>query len=191
MFVLSFQYQKGAIKTANWPARSYIKTTFQYQKGAIKTPAPRGQIHMPPQNFNTKKVRLKHHLRRGNSIDVDSFQYQKGAIKTQYALSVQLLHYEFQYQKSAIKTARVAAHHTCHGHFNTKKVRLKRRSSGQSWSRCCRFQYQKGAIKTHPILRLLSLPRHHFNTKKVRLKRALSLRSSCSSIGISIPKRCD
>ena len=53
-----FQYQKGAIKTAQ--ARRHIlgRHAFQYQKGAIKTAEAIG-ASLVGVRFNTKKVRLK------------------------------------------------------------------------------------------------------------------------------------
>ena len=54
-----FQYQKGAIKTAEWVEQVRGEAMFQYQKGAIKTDAALREASVAACGFNTKKVRLK------------------------------------------------------------------------------------------------------------------------------------
>ena len=63
IYVNTFQYQKGAIKTRGRPASWRPERTFQYQKGAIKTRARRRDYdNSSSTHFNTKKVRLKRDL---------------------------------------------------------------------------------------------------------------------------------
>ena len=65
---LTFQYQKGAIKTAGALIRPKLLAKFQYQKGAIKTAV----------------------LSTGSKY-VEGFQYQKGAIKTIKILTLYII----------------------------------------------------------------------------------------------------
>ena len=102
--ICTFQYQKGAIKTAEARLTPNTKRRFQYQKGAIKT-EPHIGYHRP--------------------LD-PGFQYQKGAIKTILFQPLLSNPSAFQYQKGAIKTgARGMSPVRSADDFNTKKVRLK------------------------------------------------------------------
>ena len=101
---LTFQYQKGAIKTVASGPRRNLKPDFNTKKVRLKPgnlSAPSNQIYV---NFNTKKVRLKPLRQTAPRKTPPAFQYQKGAIKTVFVASLLRRCSEFQYQKGAIKT---------------------------------------------------------------------------------------
>ena len=101
---LRFQYQKGAIKTEqHLPWRQPQRHQFQYQKGAIKTRHDGGRP-AAHSDFNTKKVRLKHHLAYVVGDTIDHFNTKKVRLKLLGKFVKRAHDPSFQYQKGAIKT---------------------------------------------------------------------------------------
>ena len=168
----AFQYQKGAIKTAA-PNRRRVKAKcFQYQKGAIKTKCGKMARAKGIKTFNTKKVRLKLKEQITFRFDDETFNTKKVRLKPWSALpQTDAISSSFQYQKGAIKTRVGRAKLRFDLAFNTKKVRLKLNpSSERSRSETLSFQYQKGAIKTGLRPRPRALCRAAFQYQKGAIK---------------------
>ena len=98
-----FNTKKVRLKPTEDAMKKWIIEAFQYQKGAIKTANAReGRIAFD--GFNTKKVRLKPSSAQLRKCSTALFQYQKGAIKTVCFARTRGRPRRFQYQKGAIKT---------------------------------------------------------------------------------------
>ena len=194
-------------------ATSATSLSFQYQKGAIKTVGGR-QMQRFRNNFNTKKVRLKHAAPAQDGCCPCRFQYQKGAIKTVARSVTHHFRISFQYQKGAIKTLPPATVEMACPNFNTKKVRLKPAQEKQAtpWNATNfntkkvrlkphtrqglhrflwrQFQYQKGAIKTARPAASQHADQP-FQYQKGAIKTVMLSGYPNPIYRISIPKRCD
>ena len=167
MWVPTFQFHKGTIKTASRDNLLSCYRAFQFHKGTIKTFQPR-TLDISVSYFNSIKVRLKPAEKRARSAAL-IFQFHKGTIKTFDIRSDNFSQPLFQFHKGTIKT-----YVSCHYwyipiDFNSIKVRLKpglnagviygngfqfhkgtikTPSSSLSWNPSSKFQFHKGTIKT-------------------------------------------
>ena len=132
------------------PVESSAAAAFQYQKGAIKTADGETPAAMPRPNFNTKKVRLKRPEWWRRTTTTSHFNTKKVRLKLSVLVATEMLSCtNFNTKKVRLKPPQVPCAPDPDSRFQYQKGAIKTVPSASfPPAPVHAFQYQKGAIKT-------------------------------------------
>ena len=165
-----FQYHKGAIqRLSGFPDLTKVRTISIPQGCDSELISWHGN---PPMStyFNTTRVRFRAALSRRLCTAYRSFQYHKGAIQSRQFFDDLLGTRQISIPQGCDSEPTSCAECSRRRHdFNTTRVRFRGAFNPHLECLYIQFQYHKGAIQSHSVLRLTPSA-SDFNTTRVRFR---------------------